>query len=148
MTGNYSKQFSKNKIYNILKKYYAGCEISYPQGSDSGTHPAILSVITYEDKNDARKNWEHYVFFYDFDVFFAGNNSVFIDKIMDNIRLDFLEEMVKDFKDTEYPKLLKNYYIEKLNRGESLKSKTTDLDSLNKEIKQAEYEKEYLENLM
>ena len=148
MTGNFSKQLSRDKMYNILKKYYPNCDISYPQTSDSGNHPAVISAVTYENKLDSSKNWEQYVFFYDYDIFFAGSNNSFNDEIMDTIRLAFLEEMVKTFKDTEYTSLLKNYYNEKLKRGHSLQATTENLDELQKELKQAEYEKNYLENLM
>lgn len=161
MTGNFSKKLSKNKMYNILKRYYVGCDISYPQGSDSGTHPATLSAITYENKNDPSENWEQYVFFYDFDVYFAGRNKSFNNKIMDAIRLEFLEEMVKNFKNTEYPKLLNDFYKQKLEHGENLLNNLKKGESLlntndiykqkleiKEEMNQAQQEINYLNSLI
>lgn len=142
---NFCKQFSKDIMYSILKKYYKDCDITYPQSSDSNSCDAILSSVLNEETHS-----ELFVMFLNYECKFLYDSSFDVDtEIFDNIRVEYLIEMVKFFKDNEkYMQGLTNFYNQKLEYGNQLLITYADrkdiLEIAKNEIKQAKQELELL----
>lgn len=148
MTGNFSKQFSKDIMFKILNKYYPTFNITYPQNSDTNTNPAVLSSVLNE-----KDNTELFVMFFDYDCkFLYDSNFEANAEVFDKLRVEFLAEMVKCFGgNIEYMQGLTSFYNEKLEYGIKILDKYVDRPEIKEmaenEMKQAKAELEFLNSI-
>ena len=145
MANNYSIKFPKENINEVIKKIYPRCTIE--SVANRKNKAVIANVVDKTKAAYGRLN----IYFTDFDCFFCFNRSFKEDlKAFDNLRVLYLEEMVKFFTDTNYIQELERYYCEKIEIGNAIMQdkKRTDKKSVKQEIIQAFDEIKYLKGLV
>lgn len=148
MTNDYLIQFPKDDLKDVIQKIYPQCTIeSIKDSIISRKNKAVVADII--DKSKATYGRLH-IYFSDFDCDFSFNHFFKDDqKVFDNLRLSYLEKMVKFFAGTNYIQKLEEYYSDKINIGYSIlqDKERTDKELVKKAMKQVADEIKYLKIL-
>jgi len=148
MASNFLKNFSKDVMFNILKKYYPNFNITYPISSDNNSSDIIISSVLNEENNS-----ELFVMFCNYECKFLYDSTFEANaETFDKLRIEFLAEMVKCFgKNTEYMQGLNDFYNNKIKYGYDLLKIYSDRQDIKemaeKEINEAKLELEFLTSI-